>query len=78
MRKMVLTIMAIALFSVGAHAADTKIRFGILPVIDTLPLQVGVHDGLFAEQGWMWNLSGSLRLWSGILPCRPDSWTGIW
>ncbi|WP_319467627.1 ABC transporter substrate-binding protein [uncultured Pseudodesulfovibrio sp.] len=51
MRKMVLTIMAIALFSLSAHAAESKIRFGILPVIDTLPLQVCVHDGLFAEQG---------------------------
>lgn len=33
-----------------AGAAD-PIRIGILPVLDTLPLQVAVRDGLFEKQG---------------------------
>jgi NitT/TauT family transport system substrate-binding protein len=46
-------VFAIALASAAAPACaqGTKIRFGILPVLDTLPLQVAVRDGLFAGQG---------------------------
>ncbi len=51
MKKVLFTVVAVLLFSLVAHAENTKIRFGILPVLDTLPLQVGVKDGLFAEQG---------------------------
>lgn len=35
----------------AACAQPVQIRFGILPVIDTLPLQVAVQEGYFAEQG---------------------------
>lgn len=35
----------------AAHAESVRIRFGILPVIDTLPLQVAQKEGFFAEQG---------------------------
>jgi len=34
-----------------ARAQGVSIRFGILPVLDTLPLQVAVGEGLFASQG---------------------------
>lgn len=51
MKKMFLAIVALLICSTVAMAAPTKIRFGILPVIDTLPLQVAVQDGLFAKQG---------------------------
>jgi NitT/TauT family transport system substrate-binding protein len=35
-----------------ATTAQAKtLRMGILPVLDTLPLQVAVHDGLFADEG---------------------------
>jgi NitT/TauT family transport system substrate-binding protein len=42
---------AALIFSVSAHAEGKSIRFGILPVIDTLPLQVAVKDGLFTKHG---------------------------
>ncbi|MBI9081167.1 MAG: ABC transporter substrate-binding protein [Pseudodesulfovibrio sp.] len=52
MKKCLLAIALSVLFCVNvAQAENVKIRFGILPVIDTLPLQVAVQDGLFAEQG---------------------------
>lgn len=51
MKRFACAMMLIMLFAVSGHAQDTKIRFGILPVLDTLPLQVAVHDGLFKEQG---------------------------
>jgi len=38
-------------FSAAADEGYTKIRFGILPVLDTLPLHVAVQDRLFAESG---------------------------
>lgn len=50
MKKIIFAIALILGFSVCAHAENAKIRFGILPVLDTLPLQVAVHDGLFAGQ----------------------------
>ncbi len=34
-----------------AQAESTAIRFGILPVLDTLPLQVAETEGLFKAQG---------------------------
>jgi len=52
MKKYMLALIFAVLFSVNiAHAENVKIRFGILPVLDTLPLQVAVQDGLFAEHG---------------------------
>ncbi|WP_445890427.1 ABC transporter substrate-binding protein [Desulfosoma sp.] len=33
------------------HAAEKPLRLGILPVLDTLPLQVAVTEGYFAKQG---------------------------
>lgn len=51
MRKILLSLVVV-LFLAGAADAETmKLRFGILPVLDTLPLQVAVKDGLFKEQG---------------------------
>lgn len=52
MKKYLVAITLILLLSVNVvHAENVKIRFGILPVLDTLPLQVAVQDRLFAEQG---------------------------
>lgn len=34
-----------------AHTADPPIRLGILPVLDTLPLQIAATHGHFAKQG---------------------------
>ncbi|MDC0336192.1 ABC transporter substrate-binding protein, partial [Pseudodesulfovibrio sp.] len=51
MKKIAFAIVVVLLLGVAAQAENTKIRFGILPVLDTLPLQVGVQDGLFAEHG---------------------------
>lgn len=44
-------VLALASLAVPARAQEVTIRFGILPVLDTLPLQVAVRDGLFAGQG---------------------------
>ena len=35
----------------GAASAEENLRIGILPVLDTLPLQVAVQDGLFKDHG---------------------------
>ena len=51
MKKFVIAALVVLLCSGLAHADNVKIRFGILPVLDTLPLQVAVQDGLFAAQG---------------------------
>lgn len=51
MKKVVFTVIAILVLSSFAHAGPAKLRIGILPVLDTLPLQVAVADGLFADQG---------------------------
>jgi len=49
--KKLLVAVALVLVMASFARADTKIRFGILPVLDTLPLQVAVRDGLFKGQG---------------------------
>lgn len=52
--KRKLLVLLILLFSALPARADdslTKIRFGILPVLDTLPLQVAVAEGLFHKNG---------------------------
>lgn len=52
MKKYLVTVTLFMLLSVNVvFAENTKIRFGILPVLDTLPLQVAVQDGLFQGQG---------------------------
>lgn len=44
-----LVLSAVAVFTQSAWAGP--LRMGILPVLDTLPLQVAVRDGLFQDQG---------------------------
>jgi NitT/TauT family transport system substrate-binding protein len=51
MKKFVFAVSLVLILAASAHAANVSIRFGILPVLDTLPLQVAVQDGLFSEQG---------------------------
>ncbi|MCJ2164262.1 MULTISPECIES: ABC transporter substrate-binding protein [unclassified Pseudodesulfovibrio] len=51
MKKILFAVVVTLIFSVSAHAESHAVRFGILPVIDTLPLQVAVKDGLFAKHG---------------------------
>jgi NitT/TauT family transport system substrate-binding protein len=51
MKKILLALAVILALATTARAENIKIRFGILPVIDTLPLQVADREGLFAEQG---------------------------
>jgi len=51
MKKLFIACLLLLLLAANAQAEDVKIRFGILPVLDTLPLQVAVQDGLFAKQG---------------------------
>lgn len=51
MRKLVAAVVLVMILGTAVHAGNVKIRFGILPVLDTLPLQVAVKDGLFVEQG---------------------------
>ncbi|QGY40675.1 ABC transporter substrate-binding protein [Pseudodesulfovibrio cashew] len=51
MKKIVCAVALVLVMSLPALASGEKIRFGILPVVDTLPLQVAVRDGLFKDQG---------------------------
>jgi NitT/TauT family transport system substrate-binding protein len=51
MKKILLALAVILALATTARAENIKIRFGILPVIDTLPLQVAEREGLFAEHG---------------------------
>lgn len=46
-----LLLLVVPVLLVQPVAAAQKLRLGILPVLDTLPLQVAVRDGLFAEEG---------------------------
>lgn len=49
LRKTILWVFITLLISSFNLIAE-DLKFGILPVIDTLPLQVAVHDGYFKEQ----------------------------
>ncbi|WP_419784797.1 ABC transporter substrate-binding protein [Pseudodesulfovibrio sp.] len=51
MKKLLFVLCCILLLAPSVHAENTRIRFGVLPVLDTLPMEVGVQDGLFAAQG---------------------------
>jgi len=53
-RRMALTaavVLALGLVRNGPAADADPIRFGVLPVVDTLPLWVGLEEGLFLDQG---------------------------
>ena len=50
MRKVLLALVCVLLLATPLRADNVRIRFGVLPVLDTLPLQVAVKDGLFAAQ----------------------------
>lgn len=50
MTKKLTLIVIFLFFSTMQLTARDTLRFGILPVIDTLPLQVAVKEGFFAEQ----------------------------
>ena len=51
MKRIVVSIFFVLVFSVAALAENTPMRFGVLPVLDTLPLQVAAQDGLFEKHG---------------------------
>lgn len=53
MKKKLLVLLILLLTAMPARADEslTKIRFGILPVLDTLPLQVAAAEGLFQKNG---------------------------
>lgn len=51
MRKICISICFILVFVTASQAGNTPMRFGVLPVLDTLPLQVAARDGLFAKHG---------------------------
>lgn len=46
-----LVMCIVVLCPLVSSAQDAQLRVGILPVLDTLPLQVAKRDGLFKEQG---------------------------
>jgi len=51
MRKYVLSIFFVLVCSATALAGNTPLRFGVLPVLDTLPLRVAAQEGLFEKHG---------------------------
>ena len=51
MKKCIVSILFVLVFSTAVQAGNTPLRFGVLPVLDTLPLQVAVQDGLFEKHG---------------------------
>ena len=51
MKRIVVSIFFVLVFSVAALAENTPMRFGVLPVLDTLPLQVAAQDGLYEKHG---------------------------
>ncbi|XPV77479.1 MAG: ABC transporter substrate-binding protein [Desulfovibrio sp.] len=52
MKKVILLAVCLLLLCTNVHAQELqKIRFGILPVLDTLPLQVAKLQELFKKQG---------------------------
>lgn len=44
-------VIALIFFMLATSAGAATIRFGVLPVLDTLPLQVAAREGLFAARG---------------------------
>jgi len=51
MKKIVFVIAFVLMFGSAVQAGDISMRFGVLPVLDTLPLQVAARDGLFEKHG---------------------------
>lgn len=51
MKKFVIAVICVLLWATAARAENVRIRFGVLPVLDTLPLQVADQEGLFAAHG---------------------------
>jgi len=51
MKKLLIAVCCVLLWATSVRADDMRIRFGVLPVLDTLPMEVAVRDGLFAAQG---------------------------
>lgn len=51
MQKFLFSIFLVVIFSLPRPVLSETLTFGILPVIDTLPLQVAVKEGFFEEQG---------------------------
>ncbi|WP_272700092.1 ABC transporter substrate-binding protein [Desulfovibrio sp. Fe33] len=51
MKKILLAVAVVLALATTVRAENIKIRFGILPVIDTLPLQVADREGLFSRHG---------------------------
>jgi ABC-type nitrate/sulfonate/bicarbonate transport system substrate-binding protein len=65
-------LVVILLLAAGVASAET-FRMGILPVIDTLPLQVGVMEGYFKAE----NIDLKLVSFSSAMeprPCKPVNW----
>jgi NitT/TauT family transport system substrate-binding protein len=44
-------ILFVFILSTTALAGNTALRFGVLPVLDTLPLQVAAQEGIFEKHG---------------------------
>lgn len=51
MKKILLALAMTLALVTTARAENIGMRFGVLPVIDTLPLQVADREGLFAKHG---------------------------
>ncbi|WP_207259824.1 ABC transporter substrate-binding protein [Desulfovibrio sp. Huiquan2017] len=51
MKKILLALAMTLALATTARAENIGMRFGVLPVIDTLPLQVADREGLFAKHG---------------------------
>ncbi|MDD3311490.1 ABC transporter substrate-binding protein [Pseudodesulfovibrio sp.] len=51
MKKLLIAVCCVLLWATSVRAEKVRIRFGVLPVLDTLPMEVAVRDGLFAAHG---------------------------
>ncbi len=51
MKRIFLALLFVTLLAIPAQAQNVNIRFGVMPVLDTLPLQVAVAEGFFVAQG---------------------------
>lgn len=51
MKKILLALAMILALATTVRAENIGMRFGVLPVIDTLPLRVADREGLFAKHG---------------------------
>lgn len=51
MKQYIASAVLVLVFCTAALAGNTPLRFGVLPVIDTLPLQVAAKEGFFERRG---------------------------